>query len=549
MHHRNSFLRISVILHLFLLLTAAQAQPTAAEFDAALNAHFAADAPGGAAVVAQGGKVIYEGAVGRADLNTGDPLSMASQFRIGSVTKQFTAVAILQLAEAGKLKLEDEIQQYIEFPRKDHPITVEHLLLHTSGIPSFTDMPVYTPKNYAEDISLKEIIALFADLPLEFQPGTKWSYNNSGYLLLTAIIEQVSGQSWTDYTTQHLFAPAGMIHSSASTNAEPLAQEAVGYAQRDSGWVVADPISLTWPRGAGSIRSTVGDLWKWNSSVMSGKQVPLAWLERAHSPYTLPDGSSTGYGFGWGFQTVQGSPTIEHNGGIDGFVSASLYLPEQDIYVAVLTNKEAEDATILAPQLAAIAMGKPYGGAVVPLDETMALDYTGVYVSEKEVVRYITADKQGLHAQREGSRMQDLEYLGNDVFRYAGDLILLHFQRDEGRVTGARFEARDRIEQLTRTDKPLPAPRVAIPLQNAALQAYVGEYELAPGFTLSFHAEGDRFYGRATGQDEFEVFGDGPHSFFLTVVDATVLFHPEADGSVQRITFNQGGAMEGKRVK
>jgi CubicO group peptidase (beta-lactamase class C family) len=549
MHHRTSFLRSTAILHLFLLFTAAQAQPTAADFDAALNAHFTADAPGGAVLVAQGGKVVYERAVGLADLKTGEALSTASQFRIGSVTKQFTAVAILQLADAGKLKLEDEIQQYIDFPRKDHPITVEHLLLHTSGIPSFTSLPVYTAKNYAEDISLKEIIALFSELPLEFEPGTQWSYSNSGYLLLTAIVEEVSGQSWTDYTTQHLFVPAGMVHSSASTNAAPLAQEAVGYAQRDSGWVVSDPISLTWPRGAGCIRSTVGDLWKWNSSVMSGRQVPLQWLERAHSPYTLPDGSSTAYGYGWGFKNVQGIGTIEHNGGIDGFISASLYVPEHDIYVAVLTNKEAEAATILAPQLAAIAMGKPYGGEALPLDETLALDYTGVYLSEKEVLRYITADKQGLHAQREGSRMQDLEYLGNDVFRYAGDLILLHFQRDQGRVTRARFDSRDGSEQLTRTYKPLPAPRVPIPLQNAALQAYVGEYELAPGFILSFRAEGDRFFGRATGQDEFEVFGDGPHSFFLTVVDATVLFHPEADGSVRRITFNQGGAMEGKRVK
>lgn len=530
-------------------ISSAVAQSSTAAYDAALSEHFTADAPGGSVLVAQGGKVIYERALGMADLAAKKALTTADQFRIGSVSKQFAAVAILQLAEAGKLKLSDEIQTYVDFPKKEQPITVEHLLTHTSGIPSFTSLPLFNAEAYAKDITLPELIALFADLPLEFAPGTKWNYSNSGYILLTAIIERASGQSWTDYATEHLLKPAGMTQSSAAIVPGSLPNEAIGYSGTPQGWEPAHAISMTWPRGAGCIRSTVGDLWKWNSSVFGGKHVSKELLAKAHTGYTLADGTNTEYGYGWGFQNVQGSPTIEHNGGIDGFVSASVYLPKEDIYVAVLVNRESDDANNLAPKLAAIALGKPYGGPEVALNDAQAQSYTGVYVNAEGVERYITAEGNKVSSMRQGSTPKPLRYLGNDRFLYEGDVINLTFHRADGKLTGAFFQSRDREELLTRSDKPLPAPRKEMALKGADLQKYVGEYELAPGFTLTFRAEGDRFFGRATGQEEFEVFGDGPHSFFLKVVDASMVFHMEADGSVQRMTFDQGGPTEAKRVK
>lgn len=541
-------MRIPSLLSALALLASTNAQ-TPADFEAAMKEHFTADAPGGAAIVTKGGKVLYEDAIGMADLAKGEALTVNSQFRIGSVTKQFAAVAIMQLAEQGKLALGDEIQKYVDFPKKEKPITIEHLLTHTSGIPSFTDLPLYQPEAYAKDIDLPAIIALFADLPLEFEPGTKWNYSNSGYLLLTAIIERASGLSWTEYANEHLFKPAGMEHSSAAITGAALPAEAVGYAETESGWEPASPISLTWPRAAGCIRSTVRDLLKWNTSVFAGKQVSKAMLAKAHVGQRFPDGSTEEYGYGWGFQNVQGSRTIEHSGGIDGFVSNSLYLPEEDIYVAVLVNRETSDASYLAPKLAAIALGKPYGGPVLPLAAEAAAEYTGVYVSADSVERYITADTNGLHSQRQGSRKLDLHYLGDDRFLFAGDVATLTFQRTNGRVSGARFLTRGRDELLVRSTKPLPAEHVAIPLDSATLQAYVGRFELMPDFIMTFRAEGDRLYLQAPRQAEVEVFGEAPHKFFLKVVDATIEFHPEADGSVQRLTFTQGGTVEGKRIE
>lgn len=547
----NTTLRHLVVATLIAPLAACAQVPTdlKAQLDAAVEEHFSADAPGGVVLVAQGDKVLYERALGMADVAAKKPLSAVSVLRIGSVTKQFTGVAILQLAEQGKLKLSDEIQQYVDFPKKEHAITIEHLVSHTSGIPNFTDLPVYNAEAYAKDITIAEMIDMFKDLPLEFAPGTKWSYSNSGYILLTAIIENVTGMTWTDYAEQHLLRPAGMTASSASINSAFLPNEpGLGYRKEGDGWAQAFPVSLAWPRGAGAIRSTAGDLWKWNRAVHKGTLLTPAMREKAFTACKLADGSSSNYGFGWMFMNVQGSPTHEHSGGINGATSNSIYLPNEDIYVAVLVNRESSDASSLAPKLAAIAMGKPYGGVEQPLSAEEAQQYMGVYVNKDGVERYITADEHGLHSQRQGGSRFDLRYLGDDRFLFVQDVVTLTFQRNNGRVTGALFQSRMNEEPLTRTDKPLPK-REAIALKNAELQPYVGEYELSPGFTLTFRADGDRFFVRATGQQELEVFGSGPHEFFLTVVDASITFHPEKDGSVQRITFRQGAEMEGTRVR
>ncbi len=531
-------------------LSSAQSPPTIAnkEMDALLAEHFeGANAPGACILVSKAGQVIYRRATGASDL--AQPLATDAIFRIGSITKQFTAMAILQLVQEGKLNLTDELQGHMDFPKKAWPITIEQLLTHTAGIPNYTDLPSFTPENYGKDVGLAEVIATFKDLPLEFEPGTKWSYSNSGYVLLGALVERISGMSWEMYMGEQFFGPLGMARSSASSANGQLPGEALGYQKGEKGWERAAPLSMTWPHGAGAIRSTVDDLFAWNTAVMTSKLVPAELLAKAHTDHKLNDGSATHYGYGWNFQNVQGSPTIEHNGGINGFTSASLYVPKEDIYVAVLCNAETNAAEALAPQLAAIAMGKPYAGATtmdVPMEELKG--FQGVYLSPDSVKRYITADEQGLHAQREGSTKRDLVCFAPDSFMYKGDVTTLTFRRQDGKVTGARLLSRSQDEPLVLTALPLPV-RTEVKLDAKVLKKYAGEFELKPGFSITFRADGDKLFGKATGQPEFELFAEGPNKFFLKVVDARIEFYPEANGSVKRMKLFQGGEMEGKRIK
>ena len=208
--------------------------------------------------------------------------------------------------------------------------------------------------------------------------------------------------------------------------------------------------------------------------------------------------------------------------------------------MAVLVNRENDDAGQLAAKLAAIAMGEPYGGEVVPLDNAEH------YGADE---RYSTTEEKNLFAQRKGGEKYALHHLGQDRFIYADDLTTLTFHRTAGRLLGARLLTRRGEEELTRTDKPLPASHKEIKLTHAALQPYVGTYELMPGVTLSFRSDGDRFFLQPPGDEEVEVFGEEQHRFFLKVVDATIVFHPETDGTVDRITYTQGEAMEGTRIK
>jgi len=518
--------------------------------DAVLHSYFSDKEPGAVALVALDGQVIWSGAVGLADVRAKSTLDTSDVFRIGSITKQFTATAILQLVEEGLVRLDADIRDYIDFPKKDQVITVEHLLTHTSGIPNYTDLPSFTPKAFGKDVQVKDVVATFKDLPLEFVPGSRFQYSNSGYILLGLIVEKASGLAWDAYMQEFIFTPAGMTHTSASPDNALVEDEITGYTQEDGKWSAATPLSLTWPYSAEVIRSTVGDLNRWNTAVMSGALVPPASMDRAFRDHPLADGSPSHYGYGWLTGRLQGTATLEHGGSINGFQSYGLFIPQDAVYVAVLSNREDVDVGAPAAELAAIALGSPFPTKPYGVDTAALRALTGVYVTPKGVERYLTVDGGKLWSQRQGSSKRELLCVGQDQFRFVGEVTMLEFQRSNGKVTGARLRTRMADEQMTRTDRPLPEPVKEIAVDAATLKRYVGVYELQPGFNLTFRADGGRLFAQATGQEEFEAFASSSTAFFLKVVEARMEFYPEADGSVKKMKLFQGGAeMEGKRIK
>ena len=377
----------------------------ASSYESSLASHFKADAPGAALIVTKNGQLLFRKAYGMASLESGQALNADMSLRLGSITKQFTAVAILQLVDEGKLALSDDITKYLpDFPKKDKPITIEHLLTHTSGIPSYTGKRSFD-RNMADDKTVAQMIDTFKNDRLEFVPGERYKYNNSGYFLLGAIIEKISGKRYADYMAQHIFEPLGMKDTAHEGFERSKAVAARGYRPAGGKFEPHAPLSMTQPYAAGSLVSTVDDLARWDAAIGAGKLLKAGTWKQAFTPYKLADGTSTGYGYGWVMSKVQGSDVIAHGGGINGFSSYAMRFPAEGVYVAVLSNTEGGMASseMIATKAAAIAIGKPLPDfKAIKLDAAALEAFVGSYKIDDKEERVITRRGDKLFMQRTG---------------------------------------------------------------------------------------------------------------------------------------------------
>jgi len=557
-NHQTMHIKFTTAFFFLFLSIVSGAQPLSkadkqllSAFDTLLMSTYKSNETGATAIVSRKGQVIYKKAFGMADLELNVAMQPDMIFRIGSISKQFTGVAILQLAEKGKLSLQDDIKKFIpDYPTHGYTITVEHLLTHTSGIKSYTGMKEFETI-MRKDMKPMEIIDVFKNQPMEFAPGTKWNYNNSGYILLGYIIEKVSGKTYEEYVEENLFAPAGMSNSGYGNDLKIIKNRAKGYQGGKSGNQNADYLSMTLPYAAGSLISTVEDLWKWNQALHSYKLVTKESLQKAFTDYKLSNGKPTRYGYGWSFSTVQGSPSIEHGGGINGFLTDALYIPAEDIFVAIFSNCECKSPGDLAPKLAALTMGKPYDRKEIAINAATVKEYIGVYENEDGEQRIITADGMMLTSQRSGGTKYSIKPYEKDKFFFENSLSTIDFLRNaDGLIEKLQFKSRTEETEWSKTNKPIPSGKTAINVDGVVLESYVGEYELAPNFILTVTHEGGKLMTQATGQEKFEVFAETKTRFFLKVVDAQIEFYKDDTGKVTHLVLLQGGQkIEGKKIK
>ena len=257
------------------------------------------EAPGAAVIVSRDGETLIRRAYGMANLELGVRMRPEMVFRVGSVTKQFTAVAILMLVQEGKLALEDEIMAFLPgYPVQGRRITIEHLLTHTSGIKSYTALPTF-PSFKRKSHKPAELIDLFKDEPFDFAPGEKFLYNNSGYVLLGAIIEAVTGLGYADFLRQRIFEPLGMSRTAYGYPGPIMPGRVPGYAWTGGGFQNADYLSMTVPYAGGALVSCVDDLARWNTALDAEEVLPREWLGRAWTRAKLSNGDPVDYGFGW----------------------------------------------------------------------------------------------------------------------------------------------------------------------------------------------------------------------------------------------------------
>lgn len=307
----------------------------------------------GTVLVAKDGKPLFRKGYGWANREWKVPNGPESKFRLGSITKQFTATAILQLVEAGKLKLDDPISKYyLSSPPVWSKITIHHLLTHTSGIPSYTSIPGFFGKESMTDRTPAEIVKLTQDMPLEFQPGEKFKYDNSGYILLGYVIEKVSGQKYADYLQEHIFGPLGMRDSGYDSSQEIIPHRAAGYNYTGSRWVNAPYLAMSLPYAAGSLYSTGDDLLTWDQALYAHKPLSPASLDKMFTP------NLENYGYGW-FITKEFNRKMEsHGGGINGFNTVITRYPDDRVTVIVLGNMNTSAIGPIAKGLSALMFGE-----------------------------------------------------------------------------------------------------------------------------------------------------------------------------------------------
>ncbi len=275
--------------------------------------------PGAAVAVIRDNQVVLTRAYGMANIEGAVANSPATIFRLASITKPFTAIAVLQLMESGKLTLDDPLSKYISDYPSAATVRISHLLHHTAGIPDFTPI---------DEVKKR---------PLEFEPGTRLSYSNNGYLLLGHIIEKVSGQSWGDYLRDHIFLPLEMTHSGFDRTVI-LPGRATGYLLKDGAYSAIPPSDARDAYSAGGLYSTVEDMVRWTQALTTSKVLRRETIEQAWTPGLLTDGRKTVYGFGWILTTYRGLREIGHGGDITGFNSYVAHYPDERLTIVVLSN-------------------------------------------------------------------------------------------------------------------------------------------------------------------------------------------------------------------
>ena len=307
----------------------------------------------GAVLVAQNGQPLFRRAYGLANKEWDIPNTLDTKFRLASVTKQFTAAAILQLAEAGKLKLDDPVSlHYPEAPPAWEKITIHHLLTHTSGIPSYTEIPGFLQKQVGVSMKPADIIHLTQDKPLSFAPGEKWAYNNTAYTLLGYIIEKISGLSYATYLKFHIFDPLGMADSGYDSPRIILKHRASGY---DAAGFNAPYIDMNIPFSAGALYSTVDDMLKWDQALYGEKILKKAFIDKMNTAY------KSDYGYGVIVSRILNRTALSHSGGIFGFATFLLRFPEDKLMIVVLANQNTPASQEIAKELAAFFFGGEAG--------------------------------------------------------------------------------------------------------------------------------------------------------------------------------------------
>ncbi len=441
--------------------TAAPAPEWVAQVDDYLSGLVKQNRFSGAVLVARDGRVLLEKGYGFANAELEVPNTPQTKFRLGSITKQFTAASVLLLQEQGKLNVQDPVCKYVEnCPAAWQPITIHHLLTHTSGIPSFTGFPDYL-KTMALPTTVSETIARFRDKPLEFKPGERFSYSNSGYVLLSHIVEKVSGQTYADFMREHIFAPLGMKNTGADVTSQILKNRASGYRAGPDGLTNAPYLDMSIPQGAGALYSTVEDLYIWGQALFGGKLLAQKSLDAMLT--VVKDY----YAYGIGVDTQFKLPRIGHSGGINGFNTYMAWFPAERATFVVLSNIEnGTPTTQIETRLARLALSdKVSMPPAAKVGAEVLARYTGRYELDPKLGNIVfdvtTANGELLIKPSHSDRHRFVPVSETEFYDFddGGDVRFIFQKNEKNEVTGIVIRNVGPADAMARKLN-LPAPSV-----------------------------------------------------------------------------------------
>lgn len=586
MKQKTKYLKFKNGAFILLLLVASSfsfAQTKIEKIDALLSTYEAYGQLNGSVLISEQGKVVYKKGFGMANKEWDIPNQPNTKHRLGSITKQFTAMLILQLVAEGKLDLQAPITNYLpDYPKASGDIiTTHHLLTHTAGVPNYTSFPKFMQDEVRNPYTPEEFTKKFADKPLDFTPGERFSYSNSGYFLLGVLIEKLSGKSYEQMLQDKILTPLNMNATGYDTHAAIIKNRATGYEKSGAGYMNAFYLDMSIPYAAGAMYSTVEDLYTWDQALYTNKLLPEKYMTMYFEPYIPAFGASKyAYGWGVGYEKIGKSTdtikTISHGGGIFGFNTIISRTPSNKSLITILNNTGGAPLNEMTVAIRGILHGKEYAmpkksvaNEVLAVIEEKGIEAgIATYHSIKESEDYTLSETEMNDVGYKLIHFKKLEE-ANKVFQ----LITEEFPTS----ANAYDSYAESFKELGNTDLAIKNYRKSVALnpnnQNAIdflkqlgddvsdlvkeikvsdtiLDTYVGKYELQPGFVLVVTREGNQLKTQATGQPVVDIYPKSESEFYLKVVDAQLAFNKNDAGEVDSVTLFQGGReMKGKKIE
>ncbi len=534
---------------------------TADRIDAEFSEWIAPDEPGGALLILRDSEEVFRGAWGLAQMELDVPADPSRIYAIGSLTKQFTATAALMLVDEGRLDLDATLAALVPgFALTGHGITVRNLLGHTSGLVNLANIPEWAA-TWGKPSTPDELIDLFRRKPPVDAPGARFEYNNSGYVLVGRAMELVTGRSWSELLNEKIFGPLGMTSTGANDTSEIVHGRVPGYARTASGWQnTKAELHFTQLYAAGALRSSLDDLARFHRALASGRILSTTTLEAMTTPGSLKDGRHTGYGAGWAVSRQRGRTVLEHGGASYGYYSAVVWLPEEKVWGAVMTNRYGfgDEARVRLARAVKLAAGWPEREAPATLASSQLDELAGTYLAEDERAVRMSVIREGDHmvtSRGEGGAQAAYPRSADQLFRSDGSEEIDVEREPSGAVsrlvtrrsyrgeTYWRRSAETGAETRAATPATEPTPALVQP------EIYVGRYELGSGLTAEIRLENGALVADVAGLTSVPLLPSGVHAFSFPSAFGTVVFDVR-DGRALGLTFTQGGQeTRGARVE